>query len=394
MGSGVVYTLGLDLKDAVLRPQAGRHFRGPSTGFVPGADVWPLVFRGWYEGRSPFWVRLRALPGSSKAALILTHAIGWGSTLEGAEAFARIEEPRGVRATWFVQTRVAPSALEAPPWDGRMRKLLSGLAASGHEIAAHTVSHGPDLRMLPFGTGEEVPEDYRPSLDADGRTRGGTLMGEVRVPKLLLEAVPGARVEGLRAAFKAYPDHLDAAAARAGYKYDSSLSAGQTLGYFPFRLMPGRGMDRESAVVELPMGMEDEDAPDDPMDAGALLGLLGKTAANECPLTLLVHPNASPQKRASLIRALDGLPAGTSVLTAGEAARFWEARSRTRFSFERKGGEALLRVWAPTGRNGLSFEVSRRVSACSSSAKVRCSGRLVVLEESAGGPVDVRMTLE
>ena len=400
IGSGRVYTLGLDLRDAVLRPQTVRYAggrQGPADAFEPGADVWPLVFRAWYEKTFPFWVRLRAFPGEGKSLLVPTHCIGWGGALDAARAFSVIERQRGVRATYFVQTAYRPSPLPVPEWDARMRKLLEQLVADGHELAAHTVSHGPDLARLPFGTGKETAARYRPSLGPEGLTHDGTLLGEIRVPKVLIEeAVPGVRVIGSRSAFRSLPDSLDSALSMAGMAYDSSLGARDVLGYSPFHLLHKRAMEGESAVVELPMGVEDENAPEAPLDPEAVLRLLRKTAANESPLVWLVHPTASAARRAALARVLDGLPPGTAVLTAGELAEFWKARAKTRFSFEKtEADRATLSVWAPAGRHWLSFEVSEPVRSCepSGDARVRCVGRLVVLEESFGGRTDIRLGL-
>ena len=43
LGAGAVYTIGVDLRDMVVRPQAERHFdagRAALNGFEPAADVW------------------------------------------------------------------------------------------------------------------------------------------------------------------------------------------------------------------------------------------------------------------------------------------------------------------------------------------------------------------
>ncbi|MFA6030708.1 MAG: polysaccharide deacetylase family protein [Elusimicrobiota bacterium] len=391
LGLGRVYTLGFDLRDLVLRPPSGRHFdasRGKGR-FDPSVDAWTLVFRGWYaaavggRGRPARWARLRGLPGDASGLLALTHAVGWGASIDGAEEFLALEQKRGVRATWFVQTKYVTDVLPAPMFDAGMRRLLRKISASGHEIASHSVAHGPDLSALSLGTGEESMKDYRPRLDARGRTHGGTLLGELCLSRgLLREAADDAPVKGFRAPFLSFPVRLDAGLARCGYAWDSSVNAAWALTYRPYRMLRGRAMERESSVREFPMALEDEDAPSGFSAPEKVLALLRSVSSVEGTFVWLLHPDRSPGKAAALEKVLAGLPRGTRTTTLSEAAAFEEARAATRFTLEEDGpAAATLRVAAPAGSRGLSFELSAPVRACSSKLPVRCAGRVVVLEE-------------
>lgn len=394
IGAGRVYTLGFDLKDVLLRPLARRHFDAARAalpnGFEPAADVFPLILRAWYEKSRRPWARLRALPGTARGLLLLSHHIGWGATLNAAKAFALIERPRGVQATWFVETKYDKDFLSAPMLGPALIKTLRELAADGHELASHTVSHGPDLATLPFGTGRETKETYRPLLNRRGRTIGGSLMGELTVSRSLLSGSTGT-IEGFRSAFLSAADDLDEGLRRAGYRYDSSCTAGSALTHFPFRMPLRRVMDLRSDILELPMSWQDENRPEDPVDPEAVLQAFAKVSANEAPFVWLIHPAGTPQKRTALTHVLDLRPKDTLVWPLGRAARFWRARSEARFALEPDG---VLRVEAPEGEHALSFELSDEILSCAADPgfKVQCSGRLVVVWDTKGRPVRVRLT--
>ncbi|HBL18959.1 MAG: hypothetical protein A2X36_15010 [Elusimicrobia bacterium GWA2_69_24] len=399
IGAGTVYTLGFDLKDLVLRPRARRHFdaaRAASNAFEPAGDVLPLILRSWYERAAPRGARLRSLPGTAEGLLLLSHDVGWGASLDGVQSLSDVEKTRPLQATWFIQTKYSKSVLPGPAYDLSLIRLIKRLHAAGHEIGSHTVSHAPDLAALPFGTGREQRRDYLPELDRTGRTNGGSLMGEVQVSKDLLEAAVGS-IQGFRSAFLSSADAVDEALLRAGYRYDSSLTAPSVMTHFPFRLPLRRSLDFLSPIIEFPMSWEDENTPMDPVDARKVLDLLGKVSANEGMFVWLIHPNAMPGKRAALRAVLRGLPKGTEVWTLGRAAAFWSARESTRFSVESASAkERLLRVESPAGAWDLSFEFQSPVRSCSAGpgAQVRCAGRRVVLERSPGGPTDIRVSLK
>ena len=107
---------------------------------------------------------------------------GMKVSVEGANAVLDVLERQGVKATFFCTLNFAERAPEV------MRRLVAG----GHEIAAHGVDHF-----------HQVPED--PFLSKEG-----------------LEKLTGAAVVGYRQP-RMFPVD-DAALAKAGYRYNSSLN--------------------------------------------------------------------------------------------------------------------------------------------------------------------------
>lgn len=393
IGSGRVYVLGADLRDLVVRPRAGRAFdaqRAPSNAFDPGADAWPRLLAAWYQTRTPDWVRLRARPGDAKGLLLLSHAIESGVSPAEAREWAVWESSRGLRSTWFVQTNHSDGGQEGPFYDAALGATLREIAALGHEIAAHTVVHAADFETLPRGDGLERRKDYRPATEG-GRSWGATRLGEIRVPKEILEKdLPGRTVAGFRAPAFAFPADLDSALAAAGYAYDSSRPAAAALSHRPFLLTRGRGLAAESRVVELAMTFEDE-SPDRtaPPSAPEILRVARAVFASGGVVVWQSRPSREGLRRLSEVVA--GLPPGTRVGTLGEAARWWSARERVRFWTEPApdGRGRVLRLLLPREADGadLSFETAGPAGAClplTPGLEADCSGRTIVIRRTGG----------
>jgi peptidoglycan/xylan/chitin deacetylase (PgdA/CDA1 family) len=391
LGSGRVYVVGADLRDLVVRPQAGRSFdaaRAPSNVFEPAADVWPLIFRAWYEAYTPGWVRLRSLPADASALLLLSHSIESGVSPLAAGNWAVWESSRGVRATWFVQTNDSDSSQPGPFYDSSLALLLRKIRDLGGELAAHTIVHDVGFENLPHGDGLERRRSYRPEADA-GKVWGATQTGEVRVPKEILEKDAPGPLTGFRAPALQFPEALDELLSAAGYAWDSSASAARVLTHFPFLLTRGRGMTSASRVVELPMTFEDETPSKEAATADAVLRVLRQVAANEGVVVWQSRPTLDGLPR--LAAVLDGLPAGTRVEPLGQAARWWSARERASFWTEPgddpKSGTLCLILPPDADAAELSFAVSGTVKSCESltpGLEIACSGRVIRLVRTGG----------
>jgi len=393
IGLGSVYTLGLDLRDVFVRPQTARHFdawSSPTEQFQPGADVWPLIFRAWYEDAVPEWARLRSLPGESSGLLLLSHSLESGDSPTAAREWAAWESSHSVHSTWFVQTNDSDGGQPGPFYDAAFTSTLRALAALGHELAAHTVTHPETFDSLPTGSALERRRDYRPMTDG-GSLWDATMMGELRVPKEILEKdVPGIKVLGSRAPFLQYPPLLDEMLAASGYSWDSSLSSGQVLTHRPFLMTRRRTMTREGRVVELPMTIQDEvPSRRPPLEAADVLRVIRQVSEEEGVVVWQSRPRAENERLEASV--LSELPAGTAIGSMGETALWWLARERTRFRLE--PGPALkqanLRVFLPPEADGVkvSFELYAPIRACSSGTpglSYSCQGHIVTLYGTGG----------
>jgi hypothetical protein len=394
IGAGSIYVIGAHLRDLTVRPQAGRGFDAQrvSNGYEPAADVWPLIFRAWYQRSGTAWLRLRTAPGRARAVFLLSHPMDSDGDPARAEALAAQEAASGLRATWFFQT--GNSAGSASFFDARKRALARRLRQSGHEVASLSVSASPAFAELPLGTGRESPRDYHPQTDPAGRLRGATLLGETGVSQALLEDALSQRVAGFRAPDYAYPQALDSALRRAGYAYDSSLSANASLTHLPFFMLEWRALAREAPILELPVTFAAGQEPP-PKD---MLAVMRKIADHEGWIVWSASPDAGRAPAGLLAEVLAAVPKDYARLTMSEAARFWRARSRARFWVYPDGGAKRLRLRLdiPEGAPGLAFACSGQLRSCASpdrSAKISCSGDILTVDAARPGRIDIRISL-
>lgn len=163
----------------------------------------------------------------------------------------------------------------------RQPALVRRIAASGHEIGSHGMSH----RMLTEMTPEQVRE-------------------EARTSRLLLEDVSGTRVEGYRA--PSYSINHDTrwaldALVEAGYTYDSSIFPirGRRYGYPEGPTVPVRLPTDRSEIAEFPLTTIGVGPIRLPLLAGSYLRLLptwiSRAAVSyhlrrHLPLMVNVHP--------------------------------------------------------------------------------------------------------
>jgi hypothetical protein len=402
LGGGAVYVLGAHLRDLSVRPQAGRGFdaaRSSVNGYEPAADVWPLLFRAWSEQAGPFWLRLRTVPGRGRGVFLLSHDFGPGADAAQAGEFAALESSRGVKATWFFQTSVKADDPANQFFDARQRQLARDLAFAGHELGSLSVCFPPDLEALPVGEKVPDPKDYRPDVDVRGFTRQGSLLGELGVSKALLEKTlsPGS-VSGFRSPFFSYPQSLDLALARAGYAYDSSLSANSVMTHLPFRLVASRAMVRETDLVELPVTFAQPRPEEPPLTAQALLATAGLISRHGGWSVWSLKPDGKPGRLELLREVLDGLPRETELMTMARAARFWLARSRARFSFApgRGAKEWVVSLDLPAGSPALSFQASGPLASCACAepdVRVSCSENVLVVDAPPKSRAEIRLRL-
>jgi hypothetical protein len=209
-------------------------------------------------------------------------------------------------------------------------------------------------------------------------------VGETTVSKRLLEKALGDKaVKGFRVPGYAYPPALDEALELGGYSYDSSLVANNCLTNFPFRLVRHRALTAESPVVEFPVTFADELAEGALPDAAAMLKTARRISAYGGAVVWEIHPNGQAGQRERLEAVLSGAPPGTHWMSMSEAARFWNRRAAARFSFVSSGAKRLrLKISAPEGVGGLSFQLSGRAKNCSSKIGAVCRGDILLIPSS------------
>ena len=247
IGKGRVYLLGLSLLDVVLRSQNNRDYEAQRhyvNTFEPGADVWLLILRAWYENYGKEWVRLAAIPGGQRSALLLSHDVDWENSFAPGLDFARIEKANHAKSTFFIQTKYVDDANSKAFFFEPNLETLRQLKSDGSTIGSHSIIHSRGFNKFELGSGHEYYPSYQPRGLGFDTASGATVFGEVRVSKGLLDGeIPGQNTKFFRAGHLRVPVSLPEALERSGYQFDSSFTGDDVLSNFPFALPRDLGFE-------------------------------------------------------------------------------------------------------------------------------------------------------
>jgi hypothetical protein len=400
VGKGRVYLLGLSLLDVVLRSQSNRDFEAERhyvNAFEPGADVWLLILRAWYEAYADGWIRLATMPDGLRSVVLLSHDVDWENSFAPGRDFARIEKENHASSTFFIQTKYVDDANSKAFFFEPNLDVLRQLKAGGSSLGSHSVIHSRGFNKFDLGSGRETYSSYQPRGLGFDTASGATVFGEIRVSKELLDGnIDGQNTIFFRAGHLRVPDSLPVALERSGYQFDSSFTADDVLSSFPYLLPRGLGFDEDSQIYEFPVTIEDEEAPGFAKRVPQALEVILANAENGAVNVVLVHSNESAQKapaEGDLLRALPQDIGKTDMLSFAE---FWRARDHLHWTVKAGSNatEVLLEVKPEETVKGVTFEFQHPVSVVSSGATLFPDNRHVVLPElKAQQNVVFRLTL-
>jgi len=386
VGKGVVYTYGVDWRDTVLRNQIGYSLGGARSYinvFEPATDVWMLMVRDIYDRRVPFGVRLHSAPDAARGTLLLSHDLDWGPSYENSVVYAADERARGVSATYFAHTKYVRDAQDEGFFLPNRAPLLARFLELGATVGSHTVAHSKILDQFPLGDGRELYPTYAPVNPTKFTTTGGTLFGEGRVSKSLIDGFLGLcnvqhDVVSFRAGELAYhlatPETLE----RLGYRYDSSRAIGEVLTNFPYRLMTNWPDGLDTSMFEFPVTLEDELPPRIDERVDAMVAVIEANANNGAPTTLLIHPNVLDYKLEAQQKLLTSLPAGVTAMGLEPFAEFWRARDETHIDavdYDWAAEQVIVKLTPKWAVTGLTLRVGAEVDSVLYPAGARLVGR-------------------
>jgi hypothetical protein len=390
-GKGRVYLLGLSLLDVVLRSQINRDYEAQRhyvNTFEPGADVWLLVLRAWYENYAKDWVRVATIPGGLRSALLLSHDVDWENSFAPGLDFARIEKANQAKSTFFIQTKYVDDANSKAFFFEPNLETLRQLKSGGSTVGSHSIIHSRGFNKFELGSGHEVYPSYQPRGLGFDTASGATVFGEVRVSKGLLDGeIPGQNTIFFRAGHLRVPNSLPEALERSGYRFDSSFTADDVLSNFPFALPRDLGFEDDSDIYEFPVTIEDEEAPGFAKRVPQALQVILANAENGAVSVVLVHSNESTLKAAAEQDLLRQLPADILKTDMVSFGAFWRARDRLQWNVTASSmpTEVVLQVKSADSVSGLTFESQRPIATVTGGAMLIPDNRHVVLPELAAG---------
>lgn len=295
LGKGTAYAVGADFGQMLQISQTLRDEkieRSYADSYEPAADVWLRLLREIYVKGEPAAVTLGTVPMGKEMTVLITHDIDYLDSVKNSLAFAAFESSAGIKATYFLQTKYVSDAAEHAFMTPESLGVFRGLVSTGHEIASHSVAHAHDFSKFPEGSGKEKYPGYQPHGQNDKTTVGGTIMGELRVSKFLIESLLGTGlIYTFRPGYLADPWTLPEDLAAVGYRFSSSCTANNSLTHLPYRLTKSRESRVETAIFEFPVTFSDGGQA--PL-AGRLpqaLALAEVVAKFGGLFTILIHPS-------------------------------------------------------------------------------------------------------
>ena len=361
VGAGHAYAIGLDVGDLLAIGYGGHDemmSRMYSNGFEPALDVWLRIIRRLYTDGEPSAVTLGTVPGGRPLSVMLTHDVDYTRSVANALQYAQYEKTAGVTATYFVQTKYVRDWNDDVFFDDVQRPNIRQLATLGMDVESHSVAHARTFAEFPIGTGTEQYPAYHPFVHDAHNTTGGSVLGELRVSKFLLEsAVPGDTVVAFRPGHLAEPRALPQAMAATGYRFSSSTTAGSSLTHLPFALDYDRAGRADVGVFEFPITIEDEAKPQMDQRLPQALSVAHEIARYGGIMVVLIHPNVTDYKlkfEQGFVAALRDSAWFGTVATFG---RWWAARDAVSCDVATADGTTTLHLVAPQPIDGLAIDV-------------------------------------
>ena len=390
-GKGRVYLLGLSLVDVVLRSQNNRDFEAERhyvNAFEPGADVWLLILRAWYETYAQDWVRLGTIPQGLRSIVLLSHDVDWQNSFTPCLDFVRIEKASRANSTFFIQTKYVSDANSKAFFFEPNLGILRELKAGGASLGSHSIIHSRGFNQFELGSGQETYANYHPRGLGYDTASGATVFGEVRVSKELLDGeISGQDTIFFRAGHLRVPVSLPEALQRSGYQFDSSFTADDVLTNFPYALPLDLGFDEDSRIYEFPVTIEDEESPGFAQRVPEALDVILANAENAAVNVLLVHTNESGEKAAAELELLRQLPPDIGTTDMLSFGKFWRARDHLQWSVTPTSTPPVvaLQVNAEESVEGLTFEFGRPISTVTNGAIISPDHHRVILPQLGAG---------
>lgn len=392
---GKTYAFGIDIGFVLLK---GYNFMesGMADNYVnayePMLDVFLRLIKKIYLKAVPHAILLDPVPFNKSLSVMITHDVDYNKSMGNSLKYAEYEKSQGIKATYFIQTKYIRDWNDKIFYDDKGVNIVKQLEDWGMEVASHSVSHSLDFDKFPLGDGNEQYPAYRPVVKSRNITKGGTIMGELRVSKFLLDSfLKGEKVTSFRSGFLRNPRALPQALKSAAYRFNSSVTANKSLTHLPFQLNHNRGYESEVGIYEFPITIEDEHLPKMGDRLPQALALAKKISRYGGIYVVLIHPNILDHKFEFLKGFIPEVRDSAWFGTVSEFGNWWSARDNVELDVFPRSGETTVRLDIPTKIKGLTLNIPesyRFVSSSPENLKIIQHNNSVVIEE-AQGPVNL-----
>jgi hypothetical protein len=255
------------------------------------------------------------------------------------------------------------------------------------EIGSHTVAHSKVFNKFPMGTGSERYPSYIPFVKDRQTAFNGTILGELRVSKFLLEEFSKQTLVSFRPGELSNPFSLPQALESTGYRYSSTATANNSLTHLPYQLNYDRSGQAETNMFEFPVTVEDEELPKLGERVPEALELAHQISRYGGSFVVLIHPNVVDHKLEFEKRFVEGVKSFAWFGSVSQFGQWWSARNEVAADVSREGDTNLLTLQVPNPMAGLTVQVPKgwtlgqRTASMTSAEQVR---QTVILREAYG----------
>ena len=356
-----VYAIGFDIGFYMLKAYNRRMENVAATyanGFEASVDNLLQFIKALYKRHEPHAVTLGTVPHGQSLSVILSHDIDYNRSLKNALVYAKHEHDNNISATHFIQTKYIRDWNDEVFFDDEGSEYINQLEALNVELASHSVSHSLIFHDFELGSGNEQYPTYTPFVKNETTTYDGSILGELRVSKFLIEQfAPETKVVSFRPGHLSNPLALPQALQATDYRYSSSVTANVSLSHLPFRLNYNRDINSEVDIYEFPITVEDELPPElgDRLDEA--ITLAHKIRRYGGIFVVLIHPNILGHKlefQSGFVKAMKPYAWFGSLSQFG---KWWSVRDQLSMDVDNTGKNKRLILNVPDAVNGLVVNV-------------------------------------
>jgi hypothetical protein len=386
--NGAAYAFGFDIGFLILKGHNIRHQgfnRSPANNFEPTIDVvLRLIKNIYFEGERDASF-ICTVPYNRMLAVCITHNINFETALDQAIPFAKQEQKMNIHSTYFIQTKYIRdnrSMIFNSIDDFEKLKTISN---AGMDLASNTVSGSPLFDEFDQGTGDEVYPTYRPYVMALEKTYHGTIFGEMRVSRFLIDHyVPGNSTSAFRSTFLYTPFTYPQSLLATGYRFSSSVPANAVLSHFPFQLNYNREYDSEVQAFEFPVTDDDELPPYNLDRARTAIDLANKISRYGGCFIGQVHPNATGLQVEK--KFVDAVRDYAWFGTLKDFGLWWAARNEVTIDVHHNETNRVVTINVPKRMEGLALMMPVRSTpvAVEGGGKYSIDGKLIIFELAEG----------
>jgi len=361
-GRGMAYAFGLDLGYLIQLGYNGDAEEMLSRSYInefePTVDVMLRLLKKMYVKGNHEGVTIGTVPFNKSLSVMITHDVDYGKSEENSLVYADFEKENQVPSTYYLQTKYIKDYYDVAFWDNEHIPMLKKLNLTGMELGSHSVAHSYSFNVFPLGTGEERYPEYRPFISELYLTHNGTVLGELRVSKYLIEKMLDAPpVVSFRSGHLLRPLVLPQALEATGFLYSSTFTANNVLSHLPFQLTYQYGLQGETNIFEFPLTLEDELGVKMGDRVQPAIELARKISKYGGIYVILIHPNILDHKLQFEKDFVAGVKDFAWFSTVRNFGKWWAIRDKVDVDVTQEGTLKVVTLSVPEIIEGLTIKV-------------------------------------